>query len=274
MMLGEALLLTVLALAIVGALFLELFMDNRGLDRRWLRAAAAWIPIIATIVGWANYSSGADLLAAAGAGLLHAPILYAVARLAFWLRGWSLTAPIEKAEKERERLKYRVKDFGSQTGPAKVEGSRQGPASQTSPTDKPMDLLASSSVLARHTRARQGRWSGRFELVVVVLVCTLGVAGYVGLPLLDMYRSGSIDGRETLAATLDLNGFAAANITESATSEFCSWGEHAYQWGSLGAVGRACVDSRGGVKLWVDRKWAGRGGAGEPSPAADAQAAP
>lgn len=234
-------------------------MSNRGLNRRWLRAAAAWLPIIAITVGWAYYISGSDLLAAAGAGVFHAPMLYVVARSAFWLRGWSATAPIEQAEKERERLRYRAKDFGGRTGPAKVKGTSQGIASQASPTDRPVDLLATTSVLARHTQPRRGHWAGRLELAVVAVIFTIGVVGYVSLPLLDMYSSGNFDGRGPLAATLDLRGFAAANITESATSEFCSPGEQAYRWGSLGAEGRACVDGRGAVTLWVDREWPQRG---------------
>ncbi|PZQ64088.1 MAG: hypothetical protein DI570_06570 [Phenylobacterium zucineum] len=267
MMLGEALLLIVLALAIMAAWIWELYLDSQGASRRLLRSAAAWTPIIATIIGWISYADDGDLPTAAITGMLAAPPVYLVMRLGIWVRHNLLVGPKDEATKERARIKYRpasLESLSDNRAPARAmpaaspEAAPPPPSEVTAATPAPPPAI---DVRAKYP-------------VGAVLVA---IAFWLILALELVYATVGTqerDARESLAAALELSGHGAPNIRESEVDDFCRDGEHAYQWGSLGAAGRACVDSRGGVKLWVDRKWPGRAGAGEPSPTADAQAAP
>lgn len=254
MTLGGALLLTGLAVAAVGALAHELLLANRQVSHRWLRAAAGWLPITMIAVGWLDYSSSYDLGSAAASGLMFGPPAYLIARVFFWLSARDPTQQAAANDRaERERLRYRATDFdGRATLQDAVETTLPrrlaSPLNLSSPA--PID-----SRLASATTEKRSPWAGRIEVAIASLAAGLLVLLCAGSMLLDGRRRGNFDGREALAAALELNGFGAANVNEVDPLDRCGRREKSYEWGSLGATGQACVSWDGGVKLWVNRRW-------------------
>lgn len=248
--------IAVLALGGLAAAGFEIWLARRQHPQRFLKAWAAWTPLAFLAVlaiglddGWAPMASG--LVA-----LLVAPFAYPVIRGLIWLRfesPFSLTKwQADEAAADVERTKYHAMDCG---GGRAVTDAPAAAKSSRKTIETPVALPSATSRLDRATREHRPAWVGRAEILLIVGVCAVGVALYVGAMITDSSNNRALGDEEMVAATLELNGYGGPRVTS--TGETCADGRSSgYRWSAVGSEGRACVDQHEGqVSLWVERRW-------------------
>jgi hypothetical protein len=245
--------IAVLALGAMAAAGFEIWLATRQHPRRLVYAWLAWTPLafLGVFAGsWDTASPAASAVLAA----LAAPFAYPVVRGLIWLRFESRFQQAEEDAADAERMKYRAMDFGGSAAPrAKMAEPVRAQAARPL-VQSPIAAPTRSSRLDRATRERRPAWVGRAEILLIVGVCAVGVALYVGSMVSDLNSQAPSD-EEMVAGTLELNGYGGPRVTP--TGETCADGRStAYRWSAVGSEGRACADAHEGqVSLWVERRW-------------------
>ena len=181
-------------------------------------------------------------------------ILFAGVGLNWWADGLQ-ARQLEVQAAERERLKYRAKDFAG-VAKAPAAGPPVTALAKPAPTATALTSLAADSVLAQVVAERRPAWAKALEglFLAVVLIAMVLMLGVASLARHGTYRSDA-GAPEAVAELLEVNGFAAPKVKRQMLATHC-YQSFAYRWSAMGAKGRACVNYYDGeIQVKVDKSW-------------------
>jgi hypothetical protein len=256
-MTAQAIIVMLGVAAAVAAVAFETWLWMRKPAARWPLSYAAWTIVAVLLIAGSSWSDGAG--AALFSAVLFGPILYPLIVGVAWLRWSGRDYAKDEREAELARLEPHATDFGgmaTQKPAADPAAARRASAAALTAA---MTVAPARSALGRISSPLRPRWHGPAEMMVVCLGSLLLAAAWIGAIFLPSGRGAGSEREahpadlEAVAATLEMNGYAAPRVQAYGALDSCSG--YVYRWRAIGADGRACVHADGYVSPWVERRW-------------------